>query len=72
MEISFLVSTDTIVIVSVQFILMMFFIYLGIKVSFFRKVSRDSEESNSIVINRDIYSYGFAACIFFWNVGKQI
>ena len=50
MEISFLVSTDTIVIVSVQFILMMFFIYLGIKVSFFRKVSRDSEESNSIVI----------------------
>jgi len=50
MEISFLVSTDTIVIVSVQFILMMFFIYLGIKVSLFRKVGRASEESNSIVI----------------------
>ncbi len=50
MEISFLVSADTIVIVSVQLILMLFFIYLGIKVSLFRKVGRDSEESNSIVI----------------------
>ncbi len=50
MEISLLVSTDTYVIVFIQFILMIVFIVMGIKVSFFRKVSRDSEESNSIVI----------------------
>lgn len=50
MEISFLVSTDTYVIVFVQLILMILFIYLGVKVSLFRKISRDSEDSNSIVI----------------------
>lgn len=71
MEFSILDKADSLVIAAVQFILMLFFIFMGIKTSYYRKISIEDYESNSLLVTGIYTILGLLLAFSFGMAGNR-